>query len=270
MTLRSMWSPLFDVLAWPLTSVANRLSQPEPPPSRTANAERRTRQRLTRQRVWKRLLYWRFLLLQRHRYGRMVLEWVDQRPFVVLPQVFNPALFTSGRLLASLIDGRDDLLPPGSQVLDLGTGSGIGAIVAARKARSVVATDINPQAVRCARINALLNGVEQQVEVRCGNLFEPVRGDERFDVVLFNPPYYRGTPRDALDQAWRSPSVIEAFARGLPDVVTPAGYALVVLSSDGERAAFLQAFEANGLHVEVVAQRDLLNETLTVYRVHQG
>jgi release factor glutamine methyltransferase len=215
--------------------------------------------------VWKRLLYLRFLLTQRHRYGRLVLEWVNGRPFLVLPQVFNPGLFASGPWLAALIDQRDDLLPPGARVLDLGTGSGIGAISAARKAQHVLATDINPQAVRCARLNALLNGVEQRVEARQADLFDGLT--ERFDLVLFNPPYYRGTPSSALDQAWRSPDVLERFACQLPGVLSPAGSALVVLSSDGEQAAFLDAFRANGLACQVVARRDLLNETLTVYRV---
>ena len=218
-------------------------------------------------RVWKRLLYLRFLLLQRHRYGRLALEWVDQRPFLVLPEVFNPGLFASGRLLARAVEQRDDLLAPGARVLDLGTGSGIGAVAAARKARSVLATDINPRAVRCARINALLNQVEERIEARQGDLFEPLAPDEHFEVVLFNPPYYRGRPRDALDQAWRSPDVIERFAAGLPNVLAPGGHALVVLSSDGERDAFLDAFRAHGLSVDVAAGQTLLNETLTVYRV---
>src|SRR2546421_477250 len=114
--------------------------------------------------VWKRLLYARFLLFQRHRYGRLVLERVSGQPLLVLPQVFNPGLFASGRLLAEQIAQRTDLLSPGARVLDLGTGSGICAFAAAGKAHSVLATDINPQAVRCARINVLLNQLEQRVD----------------------------------------------------------------------------------------------------------
>ena len=215
--------------------------------------------------VWKRLLYLRFLLTQRHRYGHLALERVAGRPFLVLPHVFNPALFASGRLLAQQIQQRTDLLAPGARVLDLGTGSGIGAIFAARKARSVLATDLNPHAVRCARINVLLNGLEDRIEVRQADLFDGL--GERFDVVLFNPPYYRGTPSTPLDQAWRSPDVLERFACQLPRVLNPGGYALVVLSSDGEQPAFLDAFRANRLTSQIVARRDLLNETLTVYRV---
>jgi HemK-related putative methylase len=218
-----------------------------------------------RRRLWKRLLFAKFLLVQRHRYGHLALEWVGGRPFLVLPQVFNPALFASGRLLAQEIERRTDLLAPGARVLDLGTGSGIGAIFAARRAGTVLATDINPHAVRCARINVLLNGLEDRVEVRQADLFDGL--SERFDLVLFNPPYYRGAPRDALDQAWRSPDVLERFACQLPRALNPGGYALVVLSSDGEQAAFLESFRSNGLSCEIVARRDLLNETLTVYRV---
>jgi HemK-related putative methylase len=218
-----------------------------------------------RRRLWKRLLFAKFLLVQRHRYGRLSLEWVGGRPFLVLPQVFNPGLFASGQLLAREIDRREELLPCGARVLDLGTGSGLAAIFAARKAGRVLATDINPHAVRCARINVLLNGLENRVEVRQADLLDGV--SECFDVLLFNPPYYRGTPRDALDQAWRSPDVLERFASQLPGVLNPGGYALVVLSSDGEQAAFLESFRSNGLTCEIVARRDLPNETLTVYRV---
>jgi HemK-related putative methylase len=209
-------------------------------------------------------LRWRYRLTQRHRYNSLVLEEAAGRPILVLPQVFNPALFRTGEFLAGLLDDR--LIPPGATVLDMGTGSGLGAVAAAARAGRVVAVDINPRAARCARINALLNEVEDTVEVREGDLFAPVHG-ERFDVVLFNPPYYRGAPRDALDRAWRSDDVVERFAAGLGEHLTPAGYALVVLSSDGESRAFLEAFQAGGLDVSVVARRDFVNEILTVYRL---
>lgn len=212
-------------------------------------------------RRWLRL---RYLLTQRHRYDQLVVERVHGRPFVVLPQVFNPKLFRSGEFLAGLLDEK--FVPPGASVLDMGTGSGVGAVFAARYAQRVIAIDINPHAVRCARINALLNGVEDTVEVREGDLFAPVEG-ERFDIVLFNPPYFRGTPRDPLDHAWRSVDTVERFAAGLKHHLTPAGYALVVLSTDGDTAAFLTAFANNGLDVAVAARSELINETLTIYRL---
>jgi release factor glutamine methyltransferase len=176
----------------------------------------------------------------------------------VLPDVFNPKLLRSGEFLTQQLAG----LPAGTRVLDLGSGSGACGIVAARRGCSVTAVDINPAAVRCTRINALLNDVV--LDTRQGDLFEPVRG-ERFDLVLFNPPYYRGVPRDGLDHAWRSPDVIERFSLELGDHLSTGGHALLVLSSDGEQSAFLQALAANRCTYRAVAERDFRNEQMTVY-----
>jgi len=76
---------------------------------------------------------------------------------------------------------------PCNSLLDLCCGSGIQGIVASRYAANVVAVDLNPRAVRFARFNAQLNGLNSY-EVRLGSLYEPVAG-ERFDVVLANPPF---------------------------------------------------------------------------------
>jgi release factor glutamine methyltransferase len=104
------------------------------------------------------------------------------------------------------------------------------------------------------------------VDARQGDLFAPVDG-ERFDVVLFNPPYYRGVPRDAIDHAWRSPDIIERFSTTLAAHLTQGGHALVVLSSDGEQSSFLAALHSAGFRSRVAAQRDLINETLSVYHI---
>jgi release factor glutamine methyltransferase len=215
--------------------------------------------------LWRLVLTWRFRLFDRHRHRQLVLEHVAGLPLVVLPQVFNPKLLRSGEFLVRQL-ARTDLLRPTSHVLDLGSGSGAGAVAAARAGCQVVAVDINPHAVRCTRINALLNLVEHKVDPRQGDLFAPVDG-ERFDVVLFNPPYYRGSPRDDGDRAWRSPDVIERFASGLGDHLRPDGHALLVLSSDGERDDFLTALQAGGFHSRVVAEHDFHNEQMWVYQV---
>src|SRR5207249_4818740 len=150
------------------------------------------------------------------------------------------------------------------RVLDLGSGAGAGGVAAARSGCDVVAVDINPAAVRCTRINALLNNVN--IDSREGDLFTPVQAD-RFDVVLFNPPYYRGVPRNALDHAWRSPDLVERFSAELAAHLTDAGHALLVLSSDGEQNSFLAALDRAGFRATVVAQRDLINERLCVYSI---
>ena len=78
----------------------------------------------------------------------------------------------------------EDHLRPGMRVLDLGTGSGILAIAAAKLgASSVLALDVDPVAVRVARDNVLANEVEEIVAVRQGSLAE---AEGRFDFVLAN------------------------------------------------------------------------------------
>jgi predicted RNA methylase len=72
--------------------------------------------------------------------------------------------------------------------LDLGTGSGILSLGAARFSDAVVATDLNQRAVDCARFNARLNGVNN-IEVLAGDCFAPLAG-RRFDLILSNPPFF--------------------------------------------------------------------------------
>ena len=74
-----------------------------------------------------------------------------------------------------------------STALDVGTGSGLLALLLARDASRVLATDINPAATRYADLNAGLNEVAT-IETRIGDLLEPV-GAERFGVIVSNPPY---------------------------------------------------------------------------------
>jgi len=218
-----------------------------------------------RQRMWRFAVHWQYRLFKRRRYGRLVLEDLDGLPLVVLPRVFNPKLLRSGHFLVQQLRRRE-LLPPASRVLDLGTGSGAGAVAAARKGCRVVAVDINPEAVRCATINALLNHVESHVETRQGDLFVPV-ADERFDVILFNPPFYVGAPRDPLDAAWRSLDVPERFSRGLAAHLTDGAHALLVLSSDGVAERFLNALHTQQFQTTLVAQHDFHNEQMVLYRV---
>lgn len=207
----------------------------------------------------------------RRRLGRVVLEHVEGVPLVVLPQVFHPVVFRSGTLLAHTLAHAPETAPtgPAPRALDMGTGSGVGAVMAARRGWQVVAVDINPHAVRCARINAALSSLEERVEVHHGDLFTPVAG-ERFDLVMFNPPYFRGPPRDPLDAAWRGQDVLERFATELPRMLRPGGRALLVLSTDGEGDVLLRALEERGSTLAALAHRRFGNEVLTAWLARPG
>jgi hypothetical protein len=97
--------------------------------------------------------------------------------------------------------------------LDVGTGGGIQALLAARHSDRVVGTDVNPRALQFAAFNATLNGFTN-IEWRLGSLFEPVRG-EHFDLIVANPPYVispesqylfrdSGLPGDSICRQWVS------------------------------------------------------------------
>jgi release factor glutamine methyltransferase len=205
-----------------------------------------------------------YKLAGKRRYDDFRVEHIQGMPFLVTPSVFNPKIPRTGEFLASLLDSN--LVGRDHDVLDMGTGSGVCAVFAAKHARRVVAVDINPAAVRCAGINALLNGMEAQMEVRQGDLFTPVAGD-KFDLILFNPPFLRGKPQDDRDRAWRATDVAERFAAGLRSHLKPGGAALVILSTFGDARHFLEEFSKQGLEISAVAERRFVNERLMVFRI---
>jgi methylase of polypeptide subunit release factors len=218
-------------------------------------------------RVLVKLLYWGRRLCGLHRYDEFILERVHGVPILVIPSVFNPKRLRTGEFFASRLDAS--VIGRNSEVLDMGTGSGVCALFAARHARRVVAIDVNAAAVRCARINTLLNHLESRIEVRHGDLFEPAAG-ERFDLILFNPPFVIGQPRNDRDRAWRSTDVAQRFAAGLRRHLKPGGAALLLLSTYGDAAAFLRPLLERGHHICRLSERGYLGERLTLYRVTAG
>jgi len=111
--------------------------------------------------------------------------------------------------------------------LDLGTGCGIVAMHLALRGR-VIAADISERALTLARANARLNGVEQRIEFRRGDLFAPVAG-ERFDLILSNPPFVI-TPRDAQapvyeyrDGGMTGDALAERVVREAPGLLAEGG-----------------------------------------------
>jgi HemK-related putative methylase len=205
-----------------------------------------------------------FRLAGKHRYDDFRMERVQGVPIVVTPSVLNPKLTRTGAFFASKLDAAT--VTRGAEVLDMGTGSGVCAVFAARYAGRVVAVDINAAAVRCAGINARLNHVDHTIDVRHGDLFGPV-ATERFDLVLFNPPFLRGVPRDDRDRAWRSSDVAERFAAGLADHLKPGGAALLLLSSFGDGRFFLDELGRQGFAITVFAERHFVNERLVIFRL---
>jgi release factor glutamine methyltransferase len=184
--------------------------------------------------------------------------------FLVDEKVYEPAEDTF--LLAENLKVEE-----GEVVLDVGTGCGIFAVLAAKKAKKVVATDINPYAIRCAEKNAKINGVEGEIEFRLGDLFQPVRPDETFSLILFNAPYLPSEPREErswIGRAWTGgPSgrkVIDRFIISAPEFLTADGRILLVQSSLSDVDKTLEMFDETKLKTRVAAEVKFPFETIAL------
>src|SRR5262249_55668916 len=157
--------------------------------------------------------------------------------------------FGSSAVLGRFVGG----LPlRGKSFLDLGCGSGIIGLCAARAGAQVTAVDINPAAVQCAAENAARAGLP--VVVRYSDLFSAV--PERFDVIAWNPPFLLGVPRNTAESAFFGGDryeVIERFASEAPLHLNDGGKIYSIISTDADIDRIQSLFAAQGLSSRNVA-----------------
>jgi len=115
---------------------------------------------------------------------------LDDRIFVVDPQegAYGGKVHIGQDSLNLLEFARRRVPPPDGRVLDVGTGSGVLLIALGRRAASAVGVDINPRAVRAARLNAAINELVQATIEEC-DVFEQAKSLGRFDLVVWNAPF---------------------------------------------------------------------------------
>ncbi|MBU4266129.1 MAG: methyltransferase [Candidatus Altiarchaeales archaeon] len=159
------------------------------------------------------------------------------------------------------------LVEKGDAVLDLGTGTGILALTAAEKADRVVGTDINPIAVELARENARVNGIGNAEFIQC-DLFPP--GNERFDLIVFNPPYLPVKEPGLLEKAWSGGEggieIIERFLDSVSDYLKDDGVFELLISSLGDMERIDEIMKKNQIEYEIIAKRKLFFEELSVIK----
>ena len=185
---------------------------------------------------------------------------------LVRPTVFHPRLFVTSEFFAGFIG---DLDLRGKRVLDIGTGSGILALAAARGgAAGVTAVDINPDAALTAAANARANGFGGRVRAVCSNLLSALDRAARFDVIISNPPYFAGEPRDLADRAWHAGpgcrDIAELFNQAR-ERLAPGGYVYLLISSDSDLDLFAAMIERARFRSRIAATRSLLVESLLIY-----
>ncbi len=174
----------------------------------------------------------------------------------LLPEVYEPADDTY-----LLLEAARNEVTPADSVLEIGTGCGLIAKILERRARYVVATDINPNAV----VNARLNGVNAVEADLFGDL------DYKFDLVVFNPPYLpadNGALHDwyakALVGGARGHEVVSAFISDVSRHLAPRGRALILISSLTGYDAVVESMLSKFKVVKTVAEQKFFFETLYV------
>ncbi len=185
---------------------------------------------------------------------------------VVDPGVLHPAHFKSSRVLTSHLMG---LSLRGLNIADIGTGSGILAMVAARAGAVVTASDISPVALNCAAGNARRNGLADRMSVVESDVWSQFPSDSTFDLVITNPPFYPRTAETMSDHGFAAGESYEFFVKladGLRARLREGGSLLLIQSSDTDFAPIAGILEARGLRGTVELVRRGLFETLTVRR----
>lgn len=201
-------------------------------------------------------------LVRRRAEGTPVAYLVGRREFYslsfqVTPDVLIPRPETEFLLIRLL-----DLATPTDRawtIADVGTGSGILAVCAAKRlaASRLTASDLSPEALAVARKNAEAHGVAEQIEFVAGDLLGGLPAERRFDFIVSNPPYvtegeFDSLPRDvrdyeprrALVAGPRGTEVIERLAGEAGDRLTPGGWLLTEISPQLE-APVRALFEAD-------------------------
>jgi release factor glutamine methyltransferase len=182
------------------------------------------------------------------------------------PTVLPPARFRVGVLLARAV--ADAVVAPETRILDVGTGSGIVGLAAARAGARVTAVDINPAAVRAATVNAMLNRLT--IDAREGDLFAPLRAEERFEIIAFNPPFFEnevgGELRTALSDRPGLPTLAR-FLEGARAFLAPGGALLLAGSSHGALGRMRSLYAEHGYTYRTVRTKERISERLVIDRL---
>ncbi len=188
----------------------------------------------------------------------------NDHAFYVSKDVYEPAEDTF--LLAENLSVREN-----DVVLDIGTGCGIFGILAAKKAKQVVATDLNPYAVDCAKMNARLNKVADKIELLVGDLFQPIKQSEHFSLILFNAPYLPSNPDEEetwIGRAWAGGPMgrrlVDRFIAGVPLYLYNHGRILLVQSSLSNVEKTLHRLDEKGLEARILAEKKVMFETIVL------
>ena len=178
--------------------------------------------------------------------------------------VFHPGVFFSTPVFLDFLDTIDF---QHKKVLDVGTGSGALALLAARKGAAVTALDISLPALEAARQNAAANGLT--IRLAQSDLFDALP-PQHFDLILINPPYYARTPGNDAERAFFAGEGLEYFEklfRQLPAFLLPASRVYMILSEDCDLKKIQELVGLNRLSLRCILERKKWGESQFIFEV---
>ena len=186
----------------------------------------------------------------------------------VPPTVFHPGYFISSEAFAKFVDG---LNLSGLTVVDVGTGTGIIALAAARAgAETVIATDINPNAAVAAAGNAKANGLGGRVRGLCCNLLAATAPEPTFDVIMSSPPKHAGEPKDLADAGWHAGAgnryILSLFEQAR-ERLKPGGKIYLMISSNSDLDQYGKAIADAGFKAKLALEHSILFELFLLYEL---
>lgn len=159
-------------------------------------------------------------------------------------------------------------LQSSSKVLDYGTGTGFLAIQAAKIGAKVVATDINPFAINCAKYNSRINSVLDSIDFRIGKSFEPIKENEKFDVITAGMPWDNADVSDYLEMSLYDPGfeMRNALFHNGKKVLNKNGYILMTYSDFMQERHPIENFIA-GYKYSIVNRRVIRDHEAYVFKI---
>ena len=179
------------------------------------------------------------------------------------PGVFHPGIFFSTPVFLRFLEKNIDFT--GQKTLDIGTGSGILGLWAAKHGALATGIDLNPAAVDCAKNNAVKNGLKLRVIE--SNLFNNLQ-QECFDIMLINPPWYARKAADRSEDAFFAGENFEYFDQlfqQMPHFCCEGAKVLMILSEDGAPEEVGKAAQRYGWAMENVYEEKRWGERFMIF-----
>jgi len=208
-----------------------------------------------------------------HPFLKSALDWYYSKPrkycygtsFVTVhPDVFPPHLTISTKLLLDFIQPKEI---KGKSFLELGCGSGIISVYAAKKGAMVTASDINETALEFLEKSAVANSIK--ITIVNSDLFEKLNG-QSFDYIIINPPYYPKTPKNIKEKAWFCGKDFEYFERlflQLPEFLSDSNQTFMILSEDCQLEKIQSIALKNNIAFELVQEKTVYAEKNYIYQL---